>query len=641
MTRLRDPDLRFDDNGAPRSAHFDDIYFHPNQGAAESEFVFLHGNDLPDRWKQHSTFVIGETGFGTGLNFLLTWDAWRRHRRTHQLKTGQLHFVSVEGFPLSAEQLKQAHQHWTPLMPLSNQLCQQWPPRSAGFHRRHFVDDAVTLTLLFGEVADVLQQLEATVDAWYLDGFAPARNKAMWRPEVLGEIGRLSAPNATLATFTAAGFVRRGLAEVGFQMRKAPGFGDKRERLLGTFTGAPRSRLRPWFAQQTISLSAHSTVAIAGAGVAGRFLQRALERRGIQAQLYGGDAGASGNPAANIMPRFSADIGRPGRLFWSSFGYALEAWDALGLRKPVGALQLAANADDSIRQQTIVDRWSLPNHILRAVDAEQGSELAGVAVGLPGLWYPSASLVDGRDLPALAAAAPIDSLVHDGYSWHLRLVDGSKQTADLAVIAAGAGSAVLDQFAEVPLSTYRGQLTCVPATRHSQNLRTTLVNSQYLTPARSDLHQLGSTFDRIAIDEPPGLPSDHDNQRNLDALSGHFPTLGELGRQSPNSGWRGVRLTTPDRLPVVGPLANYATFMDQFGYLRGNERAPRDRQGPLPNAGLYALTALGARGFTTAPLLAELLVSQMTGEPWPLERELVELIHPARFWVRDLKRGLR
>src|SRR5690606_3675385 len=248
--------------GQPVSEQFNDPYFSVDNGLEESRYVFLQHNGLPQRWQdwpwaQQPAFCIVETGFGTGLNFLLTWDSWLK--RGHN--DGWLHFTSVEKYPLTREQLQQALALWPGLQALSERLQQQWPLPLRGAHHLHWPEERISLTLWFDDVANALPQLSGPVHAWYLDGFAPARNPDMWNDDLFAAMRRLSqrqpqqydgSVSATIATFTAAGLVRRGLLGAGFSVKRVPGYGRKREMLAGVFNRRcgpeqpPQYLNKPW-----------------------------------------------------------------------------------------------------------------------------------------------------------------------------------------------------------------------------------------------------------------------------------------------------------------------------------------------------------------------------------------------------------
>jgi tRNA 5-methylaminomethyl-2-thiouridine biosynthesis bifunctional protein len=623
------PDIEWRD-GAPRSRRFDDIYYSPGEGAAKSEAVFLDGCDLPSRWRDREQFVIAETGFGTGLNFLVTWRAWREHRQRGQ----RLHFVSLEGFPLGVDALLRTARQWPELEPLGRRLAECYPPVTPGFHRLCFAEDGVFLTLLIGDVAQVLPQLEARVDAWFLDGFAPAKNPQMWQPELFAEMARLSRTGATMATFTAAGFVRRGLEARGFEMRRTPGFGHKRERLVGQFAGPTATSSRPSWCPPD-SPQPPASVAVIGGGLAARCLQHALDERGIGTLLVGPDEpSASDNPLANVMPRLPADRSPVGRLNWSAFLNACQYWSKSDRFEPVGALLLATSKDEQARQQSLLESWRCSDQV-EAVDAERASELAAVKLPHGGIWYPTAGLVTG---PVLARADRDRRRVTDLQPfqdrWRLQLDDGEQLGPfDAVVVAAGPGSRALLPRAYLQLMGFAGQASFLDASADTRALKCTLMAGRYFTPEKSGRHVLGATFDAADMEHTPAI-AELDHQRNLEALSAALPGL-SLG--SVTGGWAGVRVTTADRLPVAGPVVELEDFCQRFAELR-----KRRLKGPGPVAdigGLHVLSGLGSRSFSHARLGAELVMARMLGEPWPLERNLALLLDPARFLVRDLKRG--
>jgi len=212
-----------------RSQEFDDVYFSAEDGLAETRHVFLDGNGLPDFWEGREHFVIGETGFGTGLNFLAVWKLFREAAADG----AKLHFISVEKFPLNAAQIDEALAHWEELCDLRGQLVVAYPTVCEGVFEHEF--DDVKLTIYFDDVVDGLGACDTQVDAWFLDGFRPSSNPEMWRGAVFEQVARLSRRGSRFATFTSAGFVRRGLEAVGFDVKKVSGFGRKREMSVGVF----------------------------------------------------------------------------------------------------------------------------------------------------------------------------------------------------------------------------------------------------------------------------------------------------------------------------------------------------------------------------------------------------------------------
>jgi len=223
--------LAFSPDGTPYSADFDDIYHSSAGGLGQARHVFLGGNKLPQAWAKRNRFVIVETGFGLGLNFLATWQAWRNDAQ----RCANLEFVSFEKHPFVANNLATLHQHWPELAELSAELQRQWPELLPGIHRIPFDNGKVTLTLILGDALEWLPEftLPYQADAFFLDGFSPSKNPELWSADFLKLLAKLAAPEATLATWSVAAAVRRSMAAAGFTVAKAPGYADKREMLIG------------------------------------------------------------------------------------------------------------------------------------------------------------------------------------------------------------------------------------------------------------------------------------------------------------------------------------------------------------------------------------------------------------------------
>ncbi|OQA30233.1 MAG: tRNA 5-methylaminomethyl-2-thiouridine biosynthesis bifunctional protein MnmC [Betaproteobacteria bacterium ADurb.Bin341] len=221
--------LSFEPDGTPYSARYNDVYHTRAGGPEQARHVFLAGNDLPARWQNRPKFTLLETGFGLGLNFLTTWMAWQNDPQ----RCLHLHFISVEKHPVSADDLAKAHATWPEFEPYATQLRQCWPALEAGNHRIELAKGQMILDLILGDALEALTTLQAQVDAFYLDGFAPDKNPELWSPALFKTLAKLAAPGATLATWSVAGHVQRGLNAAGFVTEKHPGFAGKRQMLAG------------------------------------------------------------------------------------------------------------------------------------------------------------------------------------------------------------------------------------------------------------------------------------------------------------------------------------------------------------------------------------------------------------------------
>ncbi len=641
--RLPDPGLVWDD-GVAAAAHFGDVYFSRDGGLAETRHVFLSGCDLPQAWSEADCFTVGELGFGTGRNFLATWELWRK---THK-PGARLHYIAVEGYPLTPDELRRCLTPWPELADLAQGLLRVYGAPQPGFHRL-FLGDNIFLTLLFGEAACVLEQLEANVDAWFLDGFAPDRNPAMWSSEVFTQIAQLSHAGTRLATYSAASDVRRGLDATGFDITKAPGFGTKREMLRGRFRGTQHtSRLQPWFARP-VRTHKQGHAVIIGGGIAGTSAAHALQRRGWRTTIIERNAaladGASGNPVGVLMPRLTAAPNLDGRFYAGAWRTALNGLSDINDR--CGLLQLATDGGEATRHIAIAANGLLPESFLSYVTADQASDIADCKVQHSALYFPQGGWCDPRAFcHALSAASDVilntavGALHHDGSMWRIMNDAGDLvMQADVVVLANAHGAAALPASAWLPLQVRRGQITMAPPTPHSRGLRTVLTYGGYMTPAHNGAHSIGATFDWVAASDlntpPPVIAKDH--VRNLDDLARVLPDIMTGLDMDALTGRAGFRCTTLDHLPMAGPLPSAETYQRDFAELRHGHPWARYPEA-VYQPGLYTLTGLGARGLVSAPLAAEIVASHICGEPWPLERDLVTALHPARILVRDLKR---
>ncbi len=643
-----DPRLVWNNATSPTSDRFADLYPFGSHGLAAARQVFLGGNRLPQAWRDRDLFVIGETGFGSGLNFLATWQLWRETAPP----SARLHYLSVEGFPLSREQLLHCLAPCSELATLTKQLAEVYPPVHKGFHRVWLDSGRVALTLLVGDAATVLGEAEARVDAWFLDGFAPARNPAMWSPEVFAEIARLSAPEATLATLTAADALHRGLEDVGFSTHTGPSFGFNEASLTGNFLGPPQpSRIPPWYAMP-VPVSSPGRIAILGAGIAGCAVADALARRNRPAVLLdrhpGLAAEASGNPSTLVAARPEHDDTDGGGFHDRAYRMALAAIARSGAAwEPCGALRLdTEHRGRKIKSPHLEAHSALWPDARALLNSKAASDRAGIALGAPALWIADAGLVDPVAYAAALAGATETSFSQTAAS--LTQADGQWRIADASgdliaqaetvVLTAAQATAAFEPASWLPLQAILGQLSVVPETPASARLATAVIWGGYLAPARDGHHILGATHARSGFD-PLAWPQPVTHQAHEQNHQALPPAMRGMLISPETGDWQGraaVRCAMPDHLPAVGPVVKAEEFLDAFDRLRHGPRGvfPSD---PPYHWGLYVMTGLGSRGIMTAVLAAELMVSQMLGEPWPVERRVALALSPSRFLVRRLR----
>jgi len=587
-------------DGTPWSSDFGDVYHSSAGGLAQARHVFLAGNGLPERWRGRDRFVIVETGFGIGLNFLAAWQAWRED----PARPRRLHFVSVELAPFAAADLERAAASFAELAPLARALAASFPPPLAGFHRLAFDDGRVTLTLVFGDARATLPQLVARADAFFPDGFAPARNPAMWSPELVRELARLAAPGATLATWTVAGGVRAALRGAGFEVEKRAGFGGKREMLVGRYAAdaAPLATPR------------ERRAAVVGAGLAGALAAHALADRGWDVELIDAQLEARApavgllRPVANLRDAVNAQVSR------AAFLYALQRYASMpGLEwRRRGVLQLADDADEAERFAAIARSLGYPPEFLELVDADRARAIAGRAVRGGGWWFPGGATVTPASLVAASLAAAGASarrrfgkramrLEREGGAWRvLDIADRVLSETPVVVLANAQDAQRLAPEARLALSRVRGQVSYLPPDP-TRTLEVVVSGTGYAAPIAGGGHCVGASYHH-GDDDTAVRMSDH--AQNLARAESMLPGFTAGLEPAALTGWTGFRTTVPDRLPIFGATAT---------------------------PGICIATGLGSRGLLWGPLGAELLACELEADPLPLGRDHAGAVSPRRF----------
>ena len=602
-------------DGVPRSERFDDIYHTETGALAQSRHVFLGGCGLPEAWAGQPQWLILETGFGLGLNFLTTWQAWR----SDSARPRMLHFVSVEAHPVSPDDLLRAAGAYPELASLAGELAAQWHGLLPGFHRLAFDEGRVLLTLCIGDVQPMLRAQRFEADSIFLDGFSPQQNPAMWSVDTLKAVSRFARQGTRIATWTIARAVRDALVQFGFTVEKRQGLPPKRDCLHGVFAPAWTVRRRGPMPER---IGTPDHCAVIGAGLAGAAVAASLARRGWQVTVLDAAerpaSGASGLPVGMLAPHVSPDdsllsrLTRAGiRATWIELTRLLEEgrdWRASGVleRRPDGDVRVPAGWNDDGPNES----WPANGAQLAAV---------GLPVDVPALWHARAAWVRPHRLIAAWLRQPgvefrggcqVARLERRANSWQLFDPAGELLTdADRVVICAGFESG---RFApKLPLQPVRGQVAWGYMADGIELPATPLNGDGHLVARVPDaegtpIWLAGATFDRDSTDFAPTAADSDSNRERLARL--HPASAAALAPSFAHGkvrSWVGIRCASGDRRPLVGPIG---------------AEAP----------GLWACTALGSRGLSFAALCAELLAAQWHAEPLPLPATLAKALGTQR-----------
>ncbi len=578
---------------------YKDIYFCEEDGLDEGDHVFLKGNSLPENWQNRAEFVIAETGFGTGLNFLATWLKWEKTAPAHQ----HLTYISFEKFPLTPDQIREALSRWKDEIGDKLEIMlDHYPLRIFGWHPIR-INDQISLLLIFDDVNRALPELNTLVDAWFLDGFAPAKNPEMWSEAVFKAMADNSYEGTTFASFTAAGLVKRGLREQGFHVAKTRGYGRKRDMIYGHFVSE----------RQNPKKGNIRSVAVIGGGLAGTQIAARLQLEGVTVDLYEEKeiaAKASGNPLGLFNPRFTSQQSAISDFYASAFAYAVRQFSRIkhvGYRA-CGSLFMLTDTKKEKRIAGMVENcgWN-PDH-LRIVNADEASELAGVRIENQCAYLPDAGSISPANLCAELSKGisliknKVNEICPVENGWHV-----NNKIYDAVVLACGSGIWDFKQISQLPLSTVRGQIIMAKVTEKTACVKANICYGGYFSPAENGQHAIGATFQPWIKDDAVRTEDSEDIISNLEY---HVPALkGEIQADQARAAFR---VATKDRFPVIGKIDAYDN--------------------------LYISAAHGSHGLISTALAAEIIAADIMCRPCPIPKEVSEKLSPQRFTEREAKK---
>lgn len=663
-------------NGQPYSELFDDIYYSSNDdeaisGEAEFNHVFFNNNGLPKRWNRCRRFVIAELGLGSGLNCLLTIRAWLKHCDSCEEKK-TLHYIAIEKYPLSPNAITELIARYPALQPYCEAFLENYPPAVATMHSRSLFDNKVVIHFKFMDACEALENDDMKVDAWYLDGFSPAKNADMWSQQLFFNIAKNSYQGTTCSTYTSAGQVKRNLLKAGFSVKKVVGYGKKREMLVADYKASSEQYVKfsdkPWYRQPTMLAVTEKNATIIGAGIAGLSVAYALVKRGWHVTVIDKHTDiaseASANPAAIVYPRFSINNDIDTDFFTAAYCYSLHFLRNLQLNIKhdfwftCGVFQLFNKKSIS----TIIEKFQFNKDFVRLVTntSDQNNnvptthkparqddddiyayyESAGVV--LPEVLCAALKQACGSQLKFIKAdISDVKNTISQNntkpsHSWHCYSGDDLIEKTDVLIIANGAGINNLSvnrvaMKTVFPIEIVRGQVAVFDENIKSKSLQKTVNADVYVTPSIQGKHYVGATYSK---DRMNCVVDKIDNDKLFDLLDNVYPDM--FKQEDYVNAWVGFRTMSEDRVAIVGAMPDQYFFNEEYADLCHGKQ----NKTYLParyERGLYLSVAHGSRGFTSSFLSAEIIAAQIAGEPMPVSDKVLHYLSPSRFIVKKLR----
>lgn len=644
---MQEARLIFKEN-TPYSLDFEDFYFNSKDGVKESEFIYIKAYE----YKQQNTFIIAELGFGIGLNFFLSLERFENSK----IRPQNLFYVSLEAFYIEPELLREIYQKlglYERFKPNLEQFLKFYPKKRAGIYRFYFKN--CFLDLVFGEAQTMLKELDFKANVWFLDGFVPSKNPSMFNDEILKEVARLCDKNAKICTFSAASSLRKGLEKLNFKVEKVAGF-KKRQMIRAVFKGFDdENKQNEGYFARPLNLN-HSLnskffknkkIAIIGAGIAGASLAYELSLRGFEIEVFEKENALACGASGNLSGILSALILKPevslAKFSENAFYEASRFYrQVLGLEMK-GVFEFAYN-ELMLERFCLQARNSLFKIEKNHAFLEDGTTLKPFKIVQNLLSLSNAKL----NLNAEFISFKLD----EKNKFILNFKDKSELKGfDTLVFAMGTDIKSFLNYDEMKLSSVRGQVT------HAKpffNTPFALSAAGYLCPVNDDLQVFGASYDRLNQNKEPLKSDDEANLNKLSELLNSFDdrilkvlNLSQNELLEAKKSLKNIKITgskvgfrsySSDRFPIVGAFYDESFYKNAYKSLFWSKNKPQII--PPKALSLYFIAALGSRGFAYSILAARFVASLINDEPLGFEAKFIKEIHPARFLIRRLKKGL-
>ncbi|MCD8338862.1 MAG: tRNA (5-methylaminomethyl-2-thiouridine)(34)-methyltransferase MnmD [Burkholderiales bacterium] len=613
-----------DEKGCPYSPLFEDIYASRDGAAKQALYVFLKGNGLPERWQNRPSFSILENGFGLGTNFLVTLREWRADPKRPE----KLNYLAIEKYPLDPQALVEYAD--PELKELAVELSEKWPLRTPGAHRIDFENGQVALTIFFSDVEKASKNLTGQFDAFYLDGFSPAKNPQMWQKRIFNHFARHACPNATVATWCVASDVRKALHSVGFEVKKVKGFGHKSEMTVGVF--APH-----WKHARAVTEFPHDvpkeekSVLIVGAGLAGAALASEFCVRDWKVAVVESGAlpatGASAIRWGLVHSQFATDdnlLFRLTRAGLEAMTRQIEEFPELAELE--GLFQITRSDEEFLKWQEWfkdAEGKGVPEEFISFHSRDWTLSLCNRVLPRGGILHQTGGLIAvGQWVRErlnqlkidLRLNQTVESLKYEDNKW--------KAIGSFGEVIAEGAYCVLATAAEtgklihgcLPITRWTGRISLLTEKPIELLKGSALTGPGYLI-TKDDWLGIGATYENT--DAGQRLSTEEENAQNLEKLG---RVLDDVVGVLPCGFYEGIRAVAPDRMPYIG-------------------KAPFDASSELSSIAkerLYVSCAFGSRGAVLTDLAAQMISATICGEPLPVEKDLAKAVDPKRFEKKGL-----
>ena len=566
-----------------KSEKFNDFYFNSINPISECKYVYIDANNLIEKIEQTSNLVIGELGFGIGLNFLMTVKSLKKNL----INNKHLHYISFEGYPLEHKQLKEIYSNFKELNVISNVLLNRLPLKMSGVHDIYFPEYNTTLTLVYDDFSSV-KKFSFLADVWYLDGFAPKKNLSAWTEDILKNVYKKTKFEGTFSTFTSATKVRKDLIKVGFDVSKKIGFSHKREMLIGI----KRKNIKK------INLSFHDfniePVAIIGGGVTGASLAFSLKKRNIECFIVekGHELGngASGNLVAFQMPKLTLDDSIYGIFSLRSYLYSRNLAINLDSVPISNGVIIFPNRDRENKKFEELLNFKWPYELFHNYKSVEFQNFKNLHL------FPNSGIVETKNfLKNLSKSVKFINNFEVKKIDHFKnkkiLYNTVGDTISAKTVIWANGYEVKNELLKKICIPTSGQVTYIKKDINFVNQKLNYSYGNFFSQEFNDLHQIGSTFSKDL-----NKNEDYNNKLNIRNIPLFLKEKFKSQLKVVNSRFS-IRSSTANRLPYFGSLEEENEFF---------------------------IGGMGSWGFTYAPFLSELLVKHIMHEPKIIETKLLE-----------------